>query len=87
MEELLEILCWVCLALSGVGMVYKREEVWKSLLCAPRFLSLKELVVSLVTNLDLGFRYSMPEYIAPRRYPMKKPGERQKYKQKDCAFF
>lgn len=87
MEELIEILCWVCLALSDVGMVYKREELWKSLLCARRFLSLQELVVSLVTNLDLGFRHSTPEYIVPRKYPIKKPGERHRETQaEDCAF-
>lgn len=66
------------LGLSGsqyLGMVYKREGVWKSLLCAPRFLSLKELVVSLVISLDLCFRHSMPEYIVPSRHPLKIPGE------------
>lgn len=74
------------LGLSGsqyVGTVYKREELWKSLLCAPRFLSLKELLLSLVINLVLGFRHSMPEFIVPSRHPLKKPGEIQskRYKQ------
>lgn len=74
------------LGLSGsqyVGTVYKREELWKSLLCAPRFLSLKELLLSLVINLDLDFRDSMPEFILPSRYPLKKSGEVQskRYKQ------
>lgn len=69
-------------------MINKREEVWESLLCVPRFLSLKELVVSLVANLDLGFRHKLPECIVPRRYHIKKPGERQREIQAErlCIF-
>lgn len=69
-------------------MINKREEVWESLLCVPRFLSLKELVVSLVANLDLGFRHNLPEYTVPRRYHIKKLGERQREIQAErlCIF-